>query len=127
MSAQVFQILVTTLLTIVIGLNTWLLKTVLDLLRATAKISQQIWGVDGNNGHASDIRGFRKALREIGDLFTDLDYRVRRLEERHGVETPPRGHPRFRASSTDDDALAKAGGGGGGGSGARAFVPAFIG
>ena len=103
MSAQVFQILVTALLGIIIGLSTWLIKAVLDLRGATAKVSQQLWGVDGKNGHASDIRGVKKALEDIGDMLLDHDYRLRRIEERQGMETPPRARPRFRSRKEPED------------------------
>lgn len=98
MSTQLFEILVTTLLTIIIGLNTWMLKTVLDLLRATARLSQQVWGVDGQNGHASELRSLRKSFNRIERYISKLGFRLQRVEERLGMDSGE--HPRFQS---DDD------------------------
>jgi hypothetical protein len=103
---RAIDILITILLTVLIGLSTWALKTVLthadrfeQVGVALGKINQQLWGVDGKNGHASEIREFSRAARRIERAVSRLSWRVQRLEERAGL--PSGEHERFGA---DDDA-----------------------
>jgi hypothetical protein len=107
MSQLVFQVLVTTLLTMVLGISAWALKRIIDRERdedkryekisvALAEISQQLWGKDGKNGHASDLRELKKALDRIWDFLSEFDNRVSRIEEKVEIQTPPKPMPRIR-------------------------------
>lgn len=106
---RAIDILITILLTVLIGLSTWALKTVLthadrfeDVGKSLVKISQQLWGVDGKNGHASEIREFSRAARRIERAVSRLNWRVQRLEERAGL--PSGEHERYSDSDdTEDD------------------------
>jgi hypothetical protein len=103
---RAIDILITILLTVLIGLSTWALKTVLTHAERFEKvgdqlgrINQQLWGADGRNGHASEIRDIKKSFRRIEHYLSRLDWRVQRLEERQGL--PSGEHEKFR--SGDDD------------------------
>lgn len=103
---RAIDILITILLTVLIGLSTWALKTVLThadrfekVTESLGKINQQLWGVDGQNGHASEIRQIKKSFRRIEQYILRLDMRVQRIEEQSGH--PPGEHPRYES---DDDA-----------------------
>jgi hypothetical protein len=104
---RAIDILITTLLTVLVGLSAWALKRVLEygerfeeVGKSLLRISQQIWGVDGKNGLASESREFSRAARRIEHAISRLSWRVTRLEERAGL--PSGEHERYR--SDDDDA-----------------------
>lgn len=103
---RAIDILITILLTVLIGLSTWALKTVLahadkfeDVGTKLGRLDQQIWGADGRNGHASDIRDIKRSFRRIERFLLRHDWRLQRLEERAGL--PSGEHEKF--SSGDDE------------------------
>lgn len=85
--SMVFQILVTTLLTIVIGLSTWTLKTVLRQESDVTQIKQQIWGRDGRNGHSSELKDLKSSFSRIEKYLTRLGFRMLRVEEKLGIDS----------------------------------------
>lgn len=102
---RAIDILITILLTVLIGLSTWALKTVLthaDKFESVGKsldrINQQIWGADGRNGHASEIREIKRSFRRIERFLLRQGWRIQRLEERAGL--PSGEHEKL---SSDDD------------------------
>jgi hypothetical protein len=105
---RAIDIVITILLTLLIGLSSWALKTVLAHAAkfervdgGIAKINQQLWGVDGQNGHASDIRQINRSFRRIEHFLQRLDWRVQRLEERTGI--PSGEHDKFDGSDDPED------------------------
>lgn len=89
----------TILIGIVLAISGWTLKTVLGLLTRQTQVESALWGKDGQNGHASDIRRLRDALAEIGRQIGRLLTRVERLEDAHGVK---RRHHREEEDDGDD-------------------------
>ncbi len=105
---RAIDILITVLLTVLIGLSTWALKTVLThaerfemVGNALGKINQQLWGVDGQNGHASEIREIKRSFQRIERFLSRLDWRVQQLEERHGY--PSGEHPKYGGGDDDSE------------------------
>jgi len=105
---RAIDILTTILLTVLIGLSTWALKTVLthadrfdSVNKSLGTINQQLWGVDGKNGHASEIREIKQSFRRIERYVLRLDYRMQRLEESHGH--PSGEHERFESDDDKED------------------------
>ena len=80
----------TILITIVLAICGWTLQSVLRHARALTQIEQQLWGKDGKNGHSSDIRRLLRGWDRIGRFLHELDHRVSRLEERHGLSSGER-------------------------------------
>lgn len=74
----------TVLLTIVLAISGWTLTTVLKHVRSLTQIEQQLWGKDGNNGHASDIKELRQAMERMQVFAQRILRRIERLEERTG-------------------------------------------
>jgi hypothetical protein len=105
---RAIDILITILLTVLIGLSTWALKTVLThaakfekVNESLSKVTQQIWGVDGNNGHASEIREIKRSFRRIERFMLRLDMRVHHIEEARGH--PSGEHERFESGDDAED------------------------
>lgn len=101
---RAIDILTTILLTVLVGLSTWALKTVLahavifgEVNKSLGKINQQLWGVDGQNGHNSEIREIKKSFHRIERYIIRLDSRVQRLEDKTGHT-----HDRDRLPDDDD-------------------------
>jgi len=104
---RAIDILTTILLTVLIGLSTWALKTVLShaerfetVNKSLSTINQQLWGVDGKNGHASEIRDIKRSFRRIERYILKLDYRIQRVEEQTGH--PSGEHARFERDPDGD-------------------------
>lgn len=115
---RVVDILTTVLLTVLIGLASWVLHTTLahskkfgdlndhlserdqHINAALGKISQQLWGVDGKNGHASEVRSLKKSLRGIERYLERMSFRIQRLEERAGL--PSGEHHKLDDDPEDD-------------------------
>jgi len=105
---RAIDILITILLTVLIGLSTWALKTVLTHADKFEKVSgelgavrQQLWGVDGKNGHASELRDLKRSFRRIERYLLKLGTRVQRVEDKVGV--PSGEHERFVSDDEEDD------------------------
>lgn len=105
---RAIDILITVLLTVLIGLSTWALKTVLthadkfeDVGTKLSKLNQQIWGADGRNGHASEIREIKRSFRRIERFLLRHDWRLQRLEERAGLPTGE--HEKFSGDDDEED------------------------
>lgn len=114
---RTMDILTTVLLTLLVGITTWALRTVqgyrAQLTRKSEddtrqfqafaqklqSIEQQVRGVDGQNGHASELRQLRGSFRKIERYVIRLGARLERVEEKVGV---PRGEP--EPFAPDDDA-----------------------
>ena len=84
---RAIDVLITILLTVLIGLSTWALRTVLthaerfeDVDKALGKINQQVWGVDGRNGHTSELRDLHTSLNGIERSISRLIRRVDRID-----------------------------------------------
>ena len=105
---RAIDILITILLTVLIGLSTWALKTVLTHAERFEKvgdqlgrINQQLWGVDGKNGHHSEIREFSRAARRIERRLQRMEWRMSRVEERAGL--PSGEYERYSGDSDDSE------------------------
>ena len=94
----------------VLGISAWALKTILEsreaeskhhgeVQTAIAEIRQAIWGRDGNNGHASELRALRRSFRRIERYLMQLGYRVQRAEEKLGLDSGE--HEKFNESEDD--------------------------
>ena len=86
-SLRAIDVLITILLTALIGLSTWALRTVLthaerfeDVDKALGKINQQVWGVDGRNGHTSELQDLHRSLSGIERSISRLIRRVDRID-----------------------------------------------
>ena len=84
---RVIDVLITVLLTVLIGISTWALRTVLThadrfekVEASLGKISQQVWGVDGRNGHTSELRDLNKSIGDLERIIARLIRRVDRID-----------------------------------------------
>lgn len=124
------EIMTTVLLAILGVLSTWVLRTLLahakkfgavqrlhaqefteltDSLNrrfgsidtSLTQMRQQLWGVDGRNGHTSDLRAIKSALRDIDRYLERMHYRMSRVEEKLGLQSGE--HEKYRGGRGDDD------------------------
>jgi hypothetical protein len=84
---RAIDILITILLTVLIGLSTWALKTVLahagkfaTVDEKLGKIGQQLWGVDGRDGHTSELKELNESIDGLKHSITRLIRRVDRID-----------------------------------------------
>lgn len=84
---RVIDVLITVLLTVLIGISTWALKTVLTHAErfervdaSIGKIGQQIWGVDGRNGHTSELAELNHSIGDLHRIIARLIRRVDRID-----------------------------------------------
>jgi hypothetical protein len=102
------DVLITILLTVLIGISGWALRTVLHhaerfetVGKDLSKVTQQLWGVDGRNGHASELRDLKRSFRRIERYLLRLGARVGRVEDKVGL--PSGEHPRLDDDDAEDD------------------------
>lgn len=105
---RAIDILITILLTVLIGLSTWALKTVLThadrfekVDTSVNRVTQQIWGVDGKNGHASELRDLKRSFRRIERYLMRLGSRLDRVEDKVGLASGE--HDRFPDVDEEED------------------------
>lgn len=90
------DILTTVLLAVLLGVSGWALRTIFKLSdavgaidKSVAKVSQQLWGVDGKNGHSSELRQLNDGIDKIQKSLNTMYRRVDRLE--YHLKLPPLG------------------------------------
>lgn len=98
------DILVTSLLTIVTGLVTWILRTVLRHQDDNTEFRMTLWGKDGKNGHSSAIRYLRKAVDELDGTLNEMGHDIKAIKHHVGLSDDSGPRRRSRPRSTDDDA-----------------------
>jgi hypothetical protein len=116
---RAIDLLITALLTTVLGLARWALVTVREYRKDlkenkdaqdvqlkeinanVQRIAQQVWGVDGRNGHASELRDLKRSFRRIERYILRLGARVGRVEDKVGL--PSGEHPRLDDDDAEDD------------------------
>ncbi len=98
------DILLTALMTIITGLTTWILRTVLKHQDDNTEFRMTLWGKDGKNGHASAIRNLRRAVEQFERSYRDLFHRVRGIEKHLRIGEPESGeHEKYRDRDDPED------------------------
>lgn len=99
------DILVTSLLTLVTGIVTWILRTVLRHQDDNVKFGMTLYGVDGKNGHSSAIRALKAAVEILGDEFSDISHDIKAIKRHVGMtdDFGPRRKQRHRDPEDAED------------------------
>src|SRR5688500_15906278 len=79
----------TAFLTILLALAGWTLHGVQRHEKSLTQVEQQLWGKDGKNGHASELRNMNESLEGLERFLTRVDRRIDRIEMRLKLEPLP--------------------------------------
>lgn len=77
----------TAFLTILLALAGWTLHGVQRHEKSLTQVEQQLWGKDGKNGHASELRDLNQSLEGLERFLQRVERRIDRIEVR--LKLPP--------------------------------------